>query len=152
MADDLAVLASFLGEWDGHETGKAGEGVGHRRYDRVVSGRYIELRGTSTYEPQELNPEGEVHEEVAIFSHDEDRSTIVLREFHSEGFVITYTLTDQSSGDLVFVSEDVENGPAGLRARLTLHLEDDDHFSELFELSQGGGPFERFISNRWTRR
>ena len=152
MVDDLSALSPWLGEWDGHETGKAGVGVGYRVYRSVVGDRFIEARNTSTFEPQEQNPNGEVHEDLSLFSHDEERATIVLREFHSEGFVITYTLTDQSPTELVFVSEDVQNGPSGLRARLTIALEDEDHFSELFELSPQDKPFEPYISNRWTRR
>lgn len=55
----------------------------------MVKDRFDELRNTSTSEPQELNPEGKVHEDLGIFSYDENRARIVLREFHSEGFVIT---------------------------------------------------------------
>jgi len=71
MAEGLDALTFFLGEWDRDETGKAGVGVGFRTYRRVVGDRFVELRNTSTYQPQELNPDGEVHEDLGIFSYDD---------------------------------------------------------------------------------
>ncbi len=151
MSGYLAALRPLLGEWDGHTTGRAGVGTGSRVYRSIVADRFIEVRNTSTYEPQELNPDGEVHEELGIFSHDDARATIVFREFHSEGFVITYALESDSDG-LLFVSDEIENGPEGLGARLTLRTGDADRFEEVFELAPAGKPYEVYIRSAWARR
>ncbi len=147
MAVDLSTLDPLLGAWEGRATGAAGEGVVTREYRRSVGDRFVEVRHRSTYEPQEANPEGEVHEEAGFFYDSGDR--VVFIELHSEGFVIHYSLVD--SDPITFVSDRVDNGPPGLRARSTLHLESPNRLFEAFELATGDGPFEEFITSRWER-
>ena len=54
-------------------------------------------------------------------SFDSVRKRIVFRQFHVEGFVNQYALDATSLPDrLVFVSETIENIPAGFRARETM--------------------------------
>lgn len=147
----LERLDYFLGSWDGHETGKAGVGTGSRTYELLL-GRYVMCRNRSEFAPQEANPDGEVHEDLVIYSYDEGRTTIVGRAFHKEGFVIEYRLEKGPNQDvLVFDSTAVENGPPGLGARLTLHIEGSDAFEEVFELGQTDGPYEEYLRNHWTR-
>lgn len=151
MSHQVDKLRSLAGRWDGEETGKAGLGIGSRTY-RLLFDRYVEGRSRSEFEPQEANPSGEVHEELSVFSFGTTGDTVMLREFHSEGYVITYTLTDDSDSALVFESSDVENAPDGYRARLTLRFQGDQQFEELFELAARGRPFEEYIRNRWTKQ
>jgi hypothetical protein len=143
----------FRGQWLGHETGKAGVGKGERTYEYILGGRYLLSRNKSTFEPQEQNPKGEVHEDWAIFSRDKNRNTFVIREFNSEGFVNEFTLDTSSSGEntFVFVSEKSENAPPGLRARLTFKLENENHFTEIFELALPGKDFTVWLQNFWRR-
>ena len=151
MSGGLQGLEYFRGSWGGSETGKAGTGSDSRTYAQLL-GRFVECRNRSEFAPQEANPNGEVHEDLVIYSYDEGAATIVARAFHTEGFVITYHLAKGSEDDLVFASTEVENGPPGLGARLTLHIEGPDAFEEVFELGPADGPFEEYLRNHWTRR
>jgi hypothetical protein len=137
------ALDFFAGAWQGRETGAAGLGTGDRVYAFIMR-----------FDPQEQNPEGEVHEDYSIFSYDKLREKIVLREFHSEGYVNQYVLTasEDEGRRLVFESESIQNLPAGWRARLTLTILDDSNFIEVFELAEPGQDHEELLRNHWTRR
>jgi len=140
----------FLGEWIGHETGRSGIGKGERTYEFVMN-QYLMIHNTSRFEPQEQNPQGEVHQDIDFFSLDRFRKKIVLREFHSEGFVIKYTLDSiyQSPRTYIFNSESFENAPPSFRARLTLIIHSDMEFEEIFYLAPQGKDLEEFLRNRW---
>lgn len=146
-------LNALVGSWIGHETGKAGIGKGARTYRMILDDRYVFAENLSRFEPQEKNPQGETHRDWAIFSYDRGRERLVLREFHSESFVIEYVQEGEidSRGQLVFVSERVENAPAGTRARYTLAPTEDGGFRERFELAFPGRELETFLENRWRR-
>jgi hypothetical protein len=106
------------------------------------------------FKPQEKNPDGEIHRDWTFFSYDKHRSTFVLREFHSEGFVNLYTL-DSISADgklMMFVTEAIENVPAGFTARVTYAIQDQDTFVETFELGGPGEDFSPVLKNTWRRR
>jgi hypothetical protein len=153
QTDAWEGLRYFLGTWEGRETGVAGEGVGERCYALVMDRNYIVAANTSTFEPQAANPEGEVHEDWAFYSYDKLRDTVVLREFHSEGYVNRYLLKDWNADRrrFVFESEAIENLPEGWRARLTLTIHGEDVFEETFELAAPGKDFEMLLKNHWSR-
>jgi hypothetical protein len=111
-------------------------------------------RNKSVYEPQDLNPKGEVHEDWGLFSYDQSRRKIVFRQFHVEGFVNQYIL-DSLSADcktLGFVTESVENIPSGWRARETYRILNKDEFRETFELAAPEKDFEVYIENHFKRK
>ncbi|UCC81484.1 MAG: hypothetical protein JSW46_10725 [Gemmatimonadota bacterium] len=153
QVDAWEALQYFLGTWKGQESGVAGEGVGERCYALVMERNYIVAANTSTFEPQEANPEGEVHEDWAFFSYDKIRGKVVLREFHSEGFVNRYLLEewDPQERRFVFESESIENLTEGWRARVTLTVHGENTFSETFELAAPGEEFESLLENQWSR-
>jgi hypothetical protein len=77
---------------------------------------------------------------------------IVLRQFHTEGFVNQYVLDPVSaSGKLVLVTEAVENIPAGWRARETYMLTGSDQLEEILEPAPPGKEFEPYSHSRLTR-
>lgn len=133
----LARLDALAGEWRGVSTGRAGDGAVERECARVLANRFLECRTTVTYPPQEQNKQGEVHVEIAYFSYDRIAKTLRLRQFHGEGFVNTYTETTP----LVFVTDAIENIPAGWRAREEYAIEGDT-WRETFSLAQTGKEFE----------
>jgi hypothetical protein len=147
------ILQYFVGSWTGVETGKAGIGKGERVYQFILDGNYLFHKNTSTFEPQEKNPDGEVHQDWAFYSFDKIRQKYILREFHSEGFVNQYVLDSLSTDNktMIFVSEAIENIPPGWRARVSFRIQNEDGFHETFELAAPEKDFSIFLENKWTR-
>jgi hypothetical protein len=137
-------LKVFVGSWEGKGGGEPGTGDYVRTYQFVLNKKYIEIRNKSTYPPTVKNPKGEVHEDWGYFSYDKIRRTFVLRQFHVEGFVNQYKL-DSISVDgkrLVFVSEAIENIPAGWRAKESYEVLGPSQIQETFELAEPNKSFE----------
>ena len=111
------------------------------------------MENVSRFEPQEKNPNGETHEDLTIFSRNENRNLFVIRQFNIEGFVNTFVLDTLKSDNrnFVFVSESSENSPEGLRARLTYKISNKDEFTEFFELAFPEKEFEIWLRNFWRR-
>jgi nitrobindin-like protein len=147
-------LKYFVGSWEGTGKGQPGEAKVEREYQFVLKGKYLEAKNKSTYAPQEKNPKGEVHEDWGLFSYDRGRKQFVLRQFHVEGFVNQYKLDLSASDDktLVFVTESIENIPAGWRAKESYRILNNDEFVEVFELAAPGKEFEVYSENRFKRK
>lgn len=79
---------------------------------------------------------------------------IVFRQFHVEGFIIQYILDDISvdGKTLVFNSEQIENGPPGLKAKLTFKFIDNNTIEESFHLAFPGQDFSCYITNFLKRK
>lgn len=148
--DRWAPLRFLLGTWEGTSAGQPGQGTVRREYRLVLGDRFIEMRNTSTYLPQEKNPKGEVHEDRGFISHDRTRNLFVFRQFHVEGFVNTYVASPTET-PIVFTSEAIENIPAGWRARETYRLEPTGELVEVFELAEAGKAFEVYSTTRLRR-
>lgn len=89
--DDVWKSIRFLvGTRDGAAEGEAGRGTVKRGYEFVMNGRFLHKRNIFTYPPREKNPKGEVHEHWTMFSYDRARNTLVMRQFHQEGFANQY--------------------------------------------------------------
>jgi hypothetical protein len=150
-SDPFASIAFMVGRWEGTSDGQPGKGTLRREYTRVLNGRFVHVRNRSEYPVQERNPKGEVHEDEGFFSFDRARKRLVLRQFHVEGFVNQYVQDGDSSSALVFISESIENIPAGWRARETYVTHGADEFEEIFELAEPGKPFELYSRARLKR-
>jgi len=147
-------LRFFVGSWEGKGEGRPGDSKAEREYKFVLNGKFIEARNKSIYEPQDLNPKGEAHEDWGLFSYGQNRKKIVFRQFHVEGFVNQYVL-DSLAADgktLVFVTESIENIPSGWRARETYKILNKDEFTETFELAAPEQDFEVYIENHFKRK
>jgi hypothetical protein len=147
----LARLEFLVGTWSGTTEGQPGTGTVEREYTRILGERFIQLRNRSVYPPQAKNPKGETHEDMGVFSFDRSRKTIVFRQFHVEGFVNHYAAEPGGDGEVVFVSEAIENIPAGYRARETYRRVGPDEMEEIFELAASGKPFEVYSRSRLRR-
>lgn len=147
-------LRYFVGDWTGTISGMPGDGVGERTYRFVMDGMYLEFENVGIFEPQEKNPNGERHEDKGLISYDKARKIFVMREFNSEGYYNQY-LIDSISEDnmtMVFVTEAIENGPPGMRARYLIQIESEEEFTEIFELAFPGKDFGACMTNRWVRK
>jgi hypothetical protein len=147
----LARLEPLVGTWRGDTRGEPGTGKVERTYRFSLRGRYLEVENRSVYPPTEGKPAGEVHEDVGFYSHDKARKTLVMRQFHVEGFVSHYVLARSDGGTFVFLSETIENVPAGFRARETLRLVGQDRLEESFELAPPGQEFSVYSTSSMTR-
>ena len=141
--DVWAPLRFFIGSWTGAGEGGPGASTGEQTFAFVLRGTYLQVRNKAVFAPQEKNPKGETHEDWGIFSYDKARKTFVLRSFHVEGFVNQYVLeaVPPDGKTFVFVSESIENIPAGFRARLTYKILDADSFEQTFDLAPPGQEF-----------
>lgn len=152
--DYLAPVRFMVGDWQGAASGEPGSGTASRHYAFALKGQFLHERNTTTYPPQEQNKAGEVHEHWSFFSYDKQRKAVLFRQFHQEGFVLTYALNPalSTATKLVFESEQVENIPSTWKARETYELTSGDAFTETFEIAQPGQPFTLYSQTRFTRR
>ena len=154
LAEHWSPVARLIGTWSGTASGSAGEGVVQRRYALVMNGRYLQETNTSTYPPQEKNKQGEVHEHLGMISFDRQRKSLVMRQFHVEGFVNTFRFADTSGpnlGTVVFNSEAFENFNNAWKARETYDFVSDDEFVETFELAPPGQPYKTYSRTQFKR-
>src|SRR4030042_587061 len=143
----------FIGTWQCSGAGQPGESQVERSYRLILNGKFLEVKNKSTYPPQSQNPQGEVHEDLGLFSYDKSRKTYVLRQFHVEGFVNQYVM-DHLAPDgktIVFTSESIENIAAGWRARETYQVINSSEFTETFELAAPGKDFELYVRSQFKR-
>jgi hypothetical protein len=137
------------GTWEAGIDGRLGQGVGRRSYEFIFDGMYLVSRHASVRLPQELSPEGDHHRELAVYSYDRERGTIVLREFIVEGYVLRSTCETEPRR-FVCTAEAIESGP-GMRSRLTVEISDPYRFEEIFELASPGEELRVYFTNSWTR-
>jgi hypothetical protein len=152
LAESLARARFLLGRWEGASEGQPGRGKVQREYSPALNGRFIRVRNRTEYAAQARNPKGEVHEDEGFISFDRSRKKLVLRQFHLEGFVNQYVENSPTPGAaLVFTTESIENIPAGWRARETYIVHGPEEIEEVFELAEGGKPFEVYSRSRMKR-
>lgn len=150
--DPFAKVAPLLGRWTGASEGQPGKGTSEREYARALGDKFIRVHNRSHYPPQPANPKGETHQDDGFISSDRARKALVLRQFHTEGFVNQYVEAPESTAArIVFTSEAIENIPAGWRARETYVMAGADAFEEIFELAEPGKDFELYSRARFTR-
>ena len=96
---------------------------------------------------------GYTHEDLAILGLEKAAGRLVMRGFHSEGFVHEYRCVEAApdGSRMVFETAQVENGPPGMRARETLVFSASDSLESTFELAMPGGSFEPYTHERLRR-
>ena len=143
----LDQLSFLVGSWRGTSSGEPGDGSVSRVCERILNDRFVECRSTVTYPPQEKNAKGETHVERAIYSFDRKAKKLRLRQFHGEGFVNSYV----EAAPLTFETSEIENIPAGWRARETYKPGSADLLEETFELAMPGKDFAAYSRTRLER-
>jgi len=152
LTNELSSLEFFLGRWEGTAEGQPGKGTVTREYVPLLRSKIIQAKHHGEYPPQPANPKGEVHEDTGIYSYDGGAKRIRFRQFHVEGFVVSYVLEPEAKpGTFVFVSEAIENIPAGYRSRETHVVLGPDEFEEVFELADPGKDFQLYSRTRLKR-
>lgn len=151
--DPWTTLRVLEGKWEGPATGDPGKGISYREYRFDLGGRFLTARNKSVYEPKSPGAKPETHEDFSMFSHDRALKSIVLRQFHSEGFVNEYTLDSTSDGGMrfEFTTTRIENIPAGWRAKESYHVVSPDEIVETFSLAGPGRDFTIYSETRLKR-
>jgi len=144
----------LVGTWEGQGEGKSGISKVWKDWHFVLNGKFLHMKTKAVFEPQEKNPKGETHEDLGYFSFDAERKKIMFRQFHVEGFFIHYVLEDISSDGkaLTFVSEQIENGPSGLLAKLKFKVLEAGTVEERFELAFPGREYDCYNTNIIRRK
>jgi hypothetical protein len=147
-------LKYFVGTWEGTAESRSGRGTAERECRFILDGSFLQMESTHVYDLSAQLPEGQTHEGLELFSYDRARKALVMRQFHSEGFVNQYRLDSLSadSTTIVFVSEWLENAPPGWRAKEQYEIIDDDEFIEIFKLAPPGGEFEVYWETHLKRK
>lgn len=153
-SDVWEPLRYLIGKWEGTGEGQPGVSKVQREYRFVLNDKFLHVQNRSVYDPQPKNPKGEVHEDWGMISYDKRQKQFVFRQFHVEGFVTQYVGTSISTDGktIVFTSENIENIPAGWRARETYKITTPDEFTETFELAEPGKDFQIYTENHFRRK
>jgi len=153
-AEDIWQPLRYLdGSWTGEGDGMSGHSDVTQSYEFLLDGNFLKMQTRAVFEPQEKNPNGEIHEDFAVFSYDQSRKIFVMRAFYVEGFVNTYTLAETSEDGkiLTFETESVENAPPGTKAKLVFEHTDDDKLKTSFFVAFPGQDFGCFSTNIMKR-
>lgn len=152
--DPWAPVRFMLGNWQGEAQGDPGKGVVQRSYTFVLDNKFVEERNVSRYQATSPGKEPEVHEHRSFMSYDKARKTLMLRQFHEEGFVNLYAMNAAISSPtrLVFESVSFENFSSEWQARETYEVISNDEFVEIFELKPPGKEFEVYSRNHFRRQ
>lgn len=141
----------MLGRWQGDAQGEPGKGTVERTYELILGDKFIEEHNTSSYEARD-GKLPEIHHHRSFFSFDKARKTLMLRQFHEEGFVLLYALAASSTpAHLVFESVTFENFSNEWKSRETYDVISDDEFTETFELAAPGKEFELYSRSHLRR-
>ena len=79
----LAALQWLIGDWVGVGQGEPGTSATARHAESFLEGRYLRISGRSVYPKQQVNPKGEIHLQMDIWSYDGTRDALVFRQFDS---------------------------------------------------------------------
>jgi hypothetical protein len=149
-----APMRYFIGSWVGEGEGQMGKGKYERSYQWALNGNFIQIRNKAAYLPQEKSPEGEIHEDIGYISFNSAENRFMLRQFHVEGYINEYKMEKLDADEQLYVfnSFEIENIPAGWRARETYEIVNQDEYIEIFELAPPGKDFQVYSKATMKRR
>lgn len=146
-------LKFLIGKWEGSGTGKFGDSKIEREYEYLMGGTYIIGKNRSTYEEQEKNPEGEIHDHWDIISYNKVKAKYVFRQFHAEDIINTFILDslNAAQGILEFESVWIENFIEGWKAKEVYKIINENEFIEIFYLASPGKEYSEYVRNTFKR-
>lgn len=146
-------LNFLLGNWQGVETGVAGDGIGFRTYTYELNENYIMEKNQSTFPKSEKKPKGEVHRDIGVFSYNSNKKEIIYRSFNVEGFTNIFVLDSSNSTThkFVFITREIENNPGNWKARIVIEKISETEFKEYFDIAMDGVNYKDFIANHWYK-
>lgn len=147
-------LERLQGVWRGEGEGKWGTSSAVKILAPILDGKVLCRSGRSDYPVQERNPEGEIHQALALIALAAEDSELWLTEYDNEGFVARHRLDMARSSAVdrwVFEFQSGHNLPPAFSARLTLHAPADAELVEHFELDCSGKGHVLYLTNRLSR-
>ena len=143
----------LIGKWEGSGAGKFGDSKIEQEYEYLMGGTYIIGKNRSTYEEQEKNPEGEIHDHWDIISYYKVKAKYVFRQFHAEDVINTFSPDSliAAQGILEFESVWIENFIEGWKAKEVYKKINENEFVEIFYLAAPGKEYAEYIRNTFKR-
>lgn len=144
----FAPLAWLEGEWQGYGLFPDDTSYIRKEFRYALRGRFLVERTIDLFPPPEPRTDYEIHQdEIYYYSSGEG---FAAKGFFVEGFV--WNARVEAGGDTVrVVTTDVEGGPPGFAARVTLVRRGPDRYEGTFELREPGGEF-RTVERLFMRR
>lgn len=152
--DPWEHLRFLEGTWEGTGDGMSGVSSVVQKYSFVFNGQFLHMATKAVFEPQDKNPEGEIHEDFGVVSFDRSRNVFVLRSFYIEGFVNHYIFNpDSQNGNAIeFATESVENAPPGTKAKLIFIKINERKIEQSFHVAFPGQEFSCFSTNTLEKK
>jgi len=143
----------LIGNWQGVESGIPGNGIGFRTYVYDLNKNFIVEKNQSTFPKTDKKPMGEVHRDFGVISYNSNDSTIVFRQFHTEGFTNIFVLNKElsTSHKFVFITREIENNHGNWVAKFTITKISETEFSETFEIAMDGIKFNQILNNNFKK-
>ncbi len=132
----------MIGEWQGYGKFSNRTTYIHKSYSYDLGGMYLVERTLDMFPPDTLSTNFEVHQDFSVFYRDDATGGLKAKGFFIEGFIWSSNVTLSDGGKVIAIeTEDVENAPPGMRARITYRQQDPDNFTGLFEIAMPGGDY-----------
>lgn len=154
VEDVWSPLKFLVGTWEGTGDSKWGVSTVEMKFDFILDGAFLRGKNHSVYEPQEKNPEGDIHDNWDIFSYDATAKTFVLRQFHAERIFNEFVM-DSISADrkyMEFVTRQIENFMPRWRAKQCYQVLGQDEFVETFHLAGPEKDFQLYVTNHFKKK
>lgn len=148
----FAPFEWLVGEWRGYGEFSNRTTWIHKRFGYDVGGVYFYERTVDMFPPAELSTDFELHQDVSYFYRVGPSGEYRAKSFYMEGFVTSASVAVNDGGrEIVIEATSVENGPPGMRSRITYTREGPDRFRGLFELAMPGKEFGKVEELTMTR-
>jgi len=147
-SERFAPLHWLVGEWRGYGLFPDATTYIHKAFGYELGGRFLVEETIDVFPPPQPTTEYQIHRDRLYYYPRGDG--FALKGFFVEGFVWNAGVT--ISGDTVrIVTEEVEGGPPGLGARVTIVREGADRYRGTFELGSSERGF-RTVERLTMRR
>ena len=143
-ADRFPQLHWLVGEWQGFGEFADHTAYIHKRYSYELGGMFFVERTLDMLPPDRPSTEYEIHQDFSVIYLDSATDSLRAKGFFVEGFVTSSNVLVDGGGSRILIeSQHVENGPSGMRSRVSIERKTEDAYEGLFELAMQGGPYRQ---------
>ncbi|MFC1682962.1 hypothetical protein ACFL0G_01975 [Candidatus Zixiibacteriota bacterium] len=135
----------LIGEWQGYGQFPKQVNFIQKKYSYDVAGMFFVERTIAMFPPEELSTDYEIHQDFSVVYRDNGTGAFLAKSFYVESFVTSSTVQIEENGNkIVIESENVENGPPGMRSRYSIFREDPNRYTATFEVAWQGKDFSLY--------